>query len=136
MRHYSTAKYYKPKFKFLLGLYTAIQVLLLPLLAASIILFKLWWVPLAVFGFRAIIQGIVLYKSMKRTSGHSSSCSTSGCSSTTCCLCRRCGSSRRRPGARWLIGSLGNWFIGMGMGIWNFSIWDFSIWDFNHLPAN
>jgi glycosyltransferase involved in cell wall biosynthesis len=66
LRHYSTAKYYKPKFKFLLGLYTATQILLMPLLIASALLFKIWWVPLAVFGFRAIIQGIMLYKSMKK----------------------------------------------------------------------
>jgi len=66
LRHYSTAKYYTPKFKFLLGLYTSIQVMLIPLLVGSIILYKLWWLPLAVFGFRAIIQGAILYKSMKR----------------------------------------------------------------------
>jgi len=66
LRHYSTAKYYKPKFKLLLGLYTTVQILMLPLLAASIVLFKLWWLPLAVFGLRAIIQGIVMYKSMKK----------------------------------------------------------------------
>jgi hypothetical protein len=66
IRHYSTAKYYKPKFKFLLGLYTTVQILMFPLLVASILLFKWWWLPLAVFGFRALIQGIVLYKSMKK----------------------------------------------------------------------
>jgi len=66
LRHYSTAKYYKPKFKLLLGLYTTVQILMLPLLAASIVLFKLWWLPLAVFGLRAIIQGIVMYQSMKK----------------------------------------------------------------------
>jgi hypothetical protein len=66
LRHYSTAKYYKPKFKFLLGLYTTIQILMWPLLAASIILFHTWWIPLAVFGFRAIIQGFILYKSMRK----------------------------------------------------------------------
>lgn len=66
LRHYSTAKYYKPKFKFLLGLYTTIQIMLLPLLAASILLYETWWLPLAVFGFRALVQGIILYKSMKK----------------------------------------------------------------------
>jgi glycosyltransferase involved in cell wall biosynthesis len=66
LRHYSTAKYYKPKFKLLLGLYTTIQIMMLPLLAASIVLYQLWWLPLAVFGFRALIQGIILYKSMKK----------------------------------------------------------------------
>jgi glycosyltransferase involved in cell wall biosynthesis len=66
LRHYSTAKYYQPKFKFLLGSYTAIQVLMLPLLAASIVLFKWWWLPLAVFGFRSVIQGIIMYKSMRK----------------------------------------------------------------------
>ena len=66
LRHYSTAKYYKPKFKFLLGLYTSIQILMWPLLAASIILFHTWWLPLSVFGLRAIIQGFILYKSMRK----------------------------------------------------------------------
>lgn len=66
MRHYSTARYYKPKFKFLLGAYTALQVVLWPLLVASILLYSTWWIPVAVFGVRALIQGVILYRSMRK----------------------------------------------------------------------
>ncbi len=62
-RHYTTAKYYKPSHKFWLGLYSASLVLVYPMLAASIILFN-WWMALAVFGVRLLLQGLVLYKAM------------------------------------------------------------------------
>lgn len=64
-RHYTTARYYKPKHKFLLGLYFATQFAFYPLLAASLILFD-WRIALGVFGLRLLVQGIVLYKSMKK----------------------------------------------------------------------
>lgn len=64
-RHYTTSKYYKPSHKFLLGLYSFSLFWVYPLLAASIVLFN-WWLPLAVFGLRFIIQGIVFYKSTKK----------------------------------------------------------------------
>ena len=64
-RHYTTAKFYKPKHKFLLGLYFATQFIFYPLLAASIIFYD-WRFALPVFGLRLIIQAIVLYKSMKK----------------------------------------------------------------------
>ncbi len=64
-RHYTTAKYYKAGHKFLLGLYSFSLFWLYPLLALSIIFFN-WWMALAVFGFRFLIQAIVLYKSMKK----------------------------------------------------------------------
>lgn len=64
-RHYTTAKYYKPKHKFLLGLYFASQFLYYPAFAASIIFYD-WRLALPVFGLRLILQGIVLYKSMKK----------------------------------------------------------------------
>jgi glycosyltransferase involved in cell wall biosynthesis len=64
-RHYTTAKYYKPKHKFLLGLYFATQFIYYPLLAASIIFYD-WKYALAVFGLRLLIQAFILYKSMKK----------------------------------------------------------------------
>ncbi|MFT3675791.1 MAG: glycosyltransferase [Chitinophagaceae bacterium] len=64
-RHYTTAKYYKPRHKFLLGLYFTTQFLFYPMLAASIIFFDWRW-ALAVFGARLLIQGFVFYKSMKK----------------------------------------------------------------------
>jgi glycosyltransferase involved in cell wall biosynthesis len=64
-RHYTTAKFYKPKHKLLLGLYFATQFLYYPLLAASFIFFD-WKYVLAVFGIRFLLQAFVLYKSMKK----------------------------------------------------------------------
>ncbi|MGQ0738205.1 MAG: glycosyltransferase [Bacteroidota bacterium] len=64
-RHYTTAKYYKPKHKFLLGLYFATQFIYYPLLAASILFYD-WRFTLAVFGIRFLLQAFVLRKSMKK----------------------------------------------------------------------
>lgn len=64
-RHYTTAKFYKPKHKFLLGLYFCTQFLYYPALTAAIIFYD-WRFALGVFGFRFLIQAVVLYKSMKK----------------------------------------------------------------------
>ena len=64
-RHYTTAKFYKPKHKFLLGLYFITQFFYYPLLAASIVFYD-WRIALSVFGIRLLVQGIVLYKAMKK----------------------------------------------------------------------
>ena len=64
-RHYTTAKFYKPKHKFLLGLYFATQFIFYPLTAATAIFYD-WRLALGLFGLRLIWQGIVLYKSMKK----------------------------------------------------------------------
>lgn len=64
-RHYTTAKYYKPKHKFLLGLYFSSQFIYYPLLAAAIIFYD-WKFVLPIFGLRLIWQGFVLYKAMKK----------------------------------------------------------------------
>lgn len=64
-RHYTTAKYYKPKHKFLLGLYFATQFMFYPLLVATILLFD-WRFALPVLGIRLLVQGFVWYKSMKK----------------------------------------------------------------------
>jgi glycosyltransferase involved in cell wall biosynthesis len=64
-RHYSAARYYKPKYKRLLGIYSLSHALLYPLFVVSLITFN-WWMSLSVLGFRLIVQGIIWYKSMKK----------------------------------------------------------------------
>ena len=64
-RHYTTAKYYKPKHKFFLGLYFATQFIYYPLVAACIIFYDWRW-SLVLFGLRLILQAIVFYRSMKK----------------------------------------------------------------------
>ena len=64
-RHYTTSKYYKPKHKFLLGLYALTLGLLYPFFVASAVLY-IWWIPVSILGFKLLVQGIILYKSMKK----------------------------------------------------------------------
>lgn len=64
-RHYTTAKYYRPKHKFLLGLYFSTQFIFYPLLAAVAVFYD-WRFALALFGIRLIVQGMILYKAMKK----------------------------------------------------------------------
>jgi glycosyltransferase involved in cell wall biosynthesis len=62
-RHYTTAKYYKPRHKLLLGLYSTTHFLFYPLFFAS--LFFNWKIALIIFGIRFIIQGYTFQRSMK-----------------------------------------------------------------------
>jgi glycosyltransferase involved in cell wall biosynthesis len=64
-RHYTTAKYYKAVHKFWLGLYSTTLFFVYPMLAAAMLLYC-WWLALAVYALRLLIQGIVLYKAMKQ----------------------------------------------------------------------
>ena len=64
-RHFSTAKFYRPKQKWLLGIYTLSQFLFYPVFVVSLI-FAAWTWTLAVFGLRFLLQGIVYFKTMKR----------------------------------------------------------------------
>jgi glycosyltransferase involved in cell wall biosynthesis len=64
-RHYSTARFYRPKHKFLLGLYALSYFLFYPLFILSIIFFD-WRLALGVYALRLIVQGIVWYKTMDR----------------------------------------------------------------------
>jgi glycosyltransferase involved in cell wall biosynthesis len=64
-RHYTTAKYYKPSHKFWLGLYSLSLFLIYPMLIVSAIFFN-WWMALAVFGVRLLLQALVMYKSMQK----------------------------------------------------------------------
>lgn len=64
-RHYSTAKYYQSKHKWLLGLYSATQFLVYPLFIIAAIFFN-WWIALSVFAFRLIVQAFIYFKTMKK----------------------------------------------------------------------
>jgi glycosyltransferase involved in cell wall biosynthesis len=64
-RHYTTAKFYKPKHKFLLGIYFITQFLFYPLFVGAILLFD-WRFALGLFALRLITQGIIFYKAMKQ----------------------------------------------------------------------
>jgi glycosyltransferase involved in cell wall biosynthesis len=61
-RHITTAKYYKPLHKFLLGLYSTTHLLFYPLLIAS--LFFDWRTTLIVFALRFLVQGYIFYRTM------------------------------------------------------------------------
>jgi cellulose synthase/poly-beta-1,6-N-acetylglucosamine synthase-like glycosyltransferase len=64
-RHYSTGKYYQPKTKFLLGLYSASHFLFYPFFIISLCVFD-WRFVLGVFGLRLILQALIYYKAMKK----------------------------------------------------------------------
>lgn len=64
-RHYTTSKYYLFKHKFLLSLYSFTLFLIYPLLAVSILFYN-WWLPLAVFGIRFLLQAFIYFKAMKK----------------------------------------------------------------------
>jgi glycosyltransferase involved in cell wall biosynthesis len=64
-RHYSTARFYKPGHKFLLGLYSASYFFFYPLFVLSLIYFD-WRITLGVFGLRFIAQATIWYTTMKR----------------------------------------------------------------------
>lgn len=65
LRHYTTAKYYKTKHKFLLGLYSFTQFLFYPLLILTALLYD-WRLALGGLALRWLIQGFVFYKAMKK----------------------------------------------------------------------
>ena len=64
-RHFSTAKYYKPKHQLLLGLYTISQFLFYPLFISSFFFFDWRWV-LSVFALRFLSQAFIYYKCMQQ----------------------------------------------------------------------
>lgn len=65
LRHYTTAKYYKTKHKFLLGLYSFTQFLFYPLLILTALLYD-WRLALAGLALRWLVQGFVFYKAMQK----------------------------------------------------------------------
>lgn len=64
-RHFSTSKYYKPKHKFLLGLYSLVHFLFYPLVIAAGILFD-WKIALGILLIKSIAQYIIFSKVMKK----------------------------------------------------------------------
>jgi glycosyltransferase involved in cell wall biosynthesis len=64
-RHYSTGKYYRPLYKWLLGLYSFSHFLFYPLLAACLV-FCPWPWPLAAFGIRFLVQAVVSARCLKK----------------------------------------------------------------------
>ncbi len=64
-RHYTTAKYYKPVHKFLLGLYTFSQFFFYPLFIISVLFYD-WKLTLIVFGARFIVQALIYFFAMKK----------------------------------------------------------------------
>ena len=62
-RHYTTAKYYKPLHKLLLGLYSSSYLLFYPLFIVS--LFFDWKTTLIIFGIRFLLQAIIFHRSMR-----------------------------------------------------------------------
>jgi len=64
-RHYTTAKFYKPKHKFLLGLYFSTQFIYYPLFIAAMLFFD-WRIVLGVFAVRLLVQGFILYRAMNK----------------------------------------------------------------------
>jgi len=68
-RHMTTGKYYKPKFKFLLGLFGMSQLLFYPLfiaIMACCLLSTIGLVAAAIFGLRMISMLIIFYKAGKK----------------------------------------------------------------------
>jgi glycosyltransferase involved in cell wall biosynthesis len=64
-RHYTTAKYYKPVHKFLLGLYTFSQFFFYPLFIVSLLFYN-WQFALIVFGARFLVQALIYFFAMKK----------------------------------------------------------------------
>jgi glycosyltransferase involved in cell wall biosynthesis len=68
MRHYTTGKYYKPRHKFLLSLYSLSHILFYPAFVLSLVYQPMggWVWPLAIFGIRFLVQGIIYFRCMKK----------------------------------------------------------------------
>jgi hypothetical protein len=64
-RHYTTAKFYKPKHKFLLGVYFVTQFAFYPLLVTVAIVYT-WQFALGLFGIRLLVQGFIFYRAMQK----------------------------------------------------------------------
>jgi glycosyltransferase involved in cell wall biosynthesis len=64
-RHYTTARFYKSKHKFLLGLYFITQFIFYPLAAAAFLFYD-WRFILGIFGLRFLLQAFILYKCMNK----------------------------------------------------------------------
>jgi len=65
IRHYSTSRYYKQSHRVLLSAYATSHILFYPLLILSILLYHSW-IPLSIFGFRLLLQGIIAFRTMRK----------------------------------------------------------------------
>lgn len=64
-RHFTTGKYYKPRHKFFLGLYSFTHILVYPIFVACLLFYD-WRIVLGVFGLRFLSQAILYYKAMRK----------------------------------------------------------------------
>lgn len=64
-RHYTTAKFYKRKHKFLLGLYSFSHFMFFPAMAAAFVFYDWRWVT-GILGIRFLTQAIILFKTTKK----------------------------------------------------------------------
>src|SRR5215204_5509175 len=64
-RHFTTGKYYKPKHKFMLGVYSISQFLYYPLFVTSLIFYD-WRIVVGVFALRFLSQSYIYNKAMKK----------------------------------------------------------------------
>ena len=64
-RHYSTGKYYKPLYKFLLGTYSLTHFILYPLFVYCLFISG-WKVAIGLFSIRFLIQIVIMYRSMDK----------------------------------------------------------------------
>ena len=67
-RHYSTGKFYKPRHKFLLAIYSLTHLLFYPAFVLSLLYSQVigWPVILGVFGIRFLLQGFIYFHTMKK----------------------------------------------------------------------
>ncbi|HZK65641.1 MAG TPA: glycosyltransferase [Puia sp.] len=64
-RHHSTGKFYRPKQKWLLGIYSVSQFLFYPAFIMSLIYFHWTW-TLMLFAIRFLLQGLIYFRVMKK----------------------------------------------------------------------
>lgn len=64
-RHHSTGKFYRPKQKWLLGIYSVSQFLFYPAFIMSLIYFHWTW-TLILFTIRFLLQGLIYFRVMKK----------------------------------------------------------------------
>ncbi|MEO6963492.1 MAG: glycosyltransferase [Puia sp.] len=64
-RHHSTGKFYRPKQKWLLGIYSVSQFLFYPAFIMSLIYFHWTW-TLLLFAIRFLLQGLIYFRVMKK----------------------------------------------------------------------
>lgn len=64
-RHYSTARYYKTKHQWLLGLFIGSYMAFYPLFIACLCMFD-WKITLGIYGLRLLTTGIIQYRTMNK----------------------------------------------------------------------